>query len=70
MKVDVHNTEQSLRTISVTIDNKALGLPANQLKMFDVLAGKEITPAKSNETGVISFSLKIPALTTVVLEGK
>ena len=66
----VRNTEQSLRTISVTIDNKALGLPANQLKMFDVLASKEMTPVKSNETGVISFSLKIPPLTTVVLEGK
>ena len=63
----VRNTEQIAGTISVTIDAKALGLSVNRLRVSDIMAGKEITPLKSDETGARSFSLIIPAQTTVVL---
>ena len=63
----VRNIEQSPQSISVTIDARALGLSANQLRLSDVLAGKEITSAKSDGTGASFFSMRIPAQTTVVL---
>ena len=72
----VRNTERSSRTISVAIDAKALGLSAKRLKVFDVpslrsragLADKELVSVEYNEPGSLSFSLRIPAQTTVVLE--
>ncbi len=63
----VRNTGQIPSTISCAIDARALGLFADQFKMFDVLAGEEIVPLKSKETGTLSFSLRIPGQTTVVV---
>ena len=63
----VRNIGQTPSTISGAIDARALGLFGDQLKMFDVLAGEEIVPLKSKETGKLSFSLRIPGQTTVVV---
>jgi hypothetical protein len=64
----VRNTEQSLQTLSVTINARALGLPAHRLRVFDLLADQEIAPVQSDEAGALSFSLRVPAQTTAVLE--
>jgi len=63
----VRNTELSPRDISITIDIKALGVSAKGFRVTDVLTGKEVTPAKSDESGSLSFSLRSPAQTTIVL---
>ncbi|OGG50106.1 MAG: hypothetical protein A3F84_02665 [Candidatus Handelsmanbacteria bacterium RIFCSPLOWO2_12_FULL_64_10] len=66
----VRNPEQGPQDISVTVDVRALGLPADRLRVLDALAGEEIAPLKGDEAGERSFSLKVPAQTTAALEVK
>ncbi|GEM_PF-5197341 len=63
----VPNPEQGPQDISVTVDARALGLPADRLRVFDALAGEEIGPVIRDVAGALSFSLKVPAQTTAVL---
>ena len=63
----VRNILQSTETISVTIDAKALELSASRPTVRDVLANRQIEYVKSDQADTLSFSLSIPARTTIVL---
>ncbi len=66
----VRNVNDNAQAISVTVDAQALGLRTSRVSISDVLAGAPVAPTGSGLPGALSFSLKVPGQTTVVLSVK